>query len=94
MVNQAHHVYCDDHRDSQLPQLGCQIQVCLKVRSGNDVQNNIRTLFQEIVSCNNLLGSVGGKGIDSRKIRYGDILVFFSFPSFFSTVTPGQFHTY
>ena len=70
-----------------------QIQVALKVGAIDDVEDGVRALAYQIVSCNYLLKCVGGQRIDSGEVGDDDAVMLFQPSLFFSTVTPGQFPT-
>ena len=75
LFHDVHHVDGDDHRDAELNKLRRQIQVALKVRSVDDVQDCVRAFVDQIVSCNNFLQRVRRKRIDTGKVRDDHVAV-------------------
>ena len=49
-LDHIHHIDRDHNRNSQLGQLGGQIQVSLQVGSVDDIQNGIRPLTDQVIS--------------------------------------------
>ena len=52
LSDDIHHVDRDHDRNAELCQLCRQIQVSLKVRTVDDVQDRVRTFTDQVVSCN------------------------------------------
>ena len=76
-LDDVHHVDGDDDRNAKLGQLGRQVQVALQVRAVDDVQNRVRALADQIVTGNDFLQRVRGKGIDARKVGDDDVVMLF-----------------
>ena len=75
LADNIHHVDGDDHRNTQLGELRGQVQVTLKVRAIDDVQDGIGTLGDEVVTGNDLLQRVGGQRVDARQVHDDDVVV-------------------
>ena len=68
LADNIHHVDRDDHRDAQLGQLRCQVQVAFQIRAVDDVQNRVRALLDQVVSCDDFFQRIGRKRVDTRKV--------------------------
>ena len=83
LLYDVHHVDCHDHRNAELHDLCGQIQVTLDVCSVNDIDDCIRTVTDQIVSCYHFLQRVWRKGIDTRKVHDDYILMSLQLTFFF-----------
>ena len=79
----VHHVDSHNNGNAEFGQLGRKIKVSFEVRTVNDVQNRVRTFADKIISCNNFLQGVGGKGINTGKVGYRNTVMFFKFTFLF-----------
>lgn len=93
LLNDVHHVDGDNNGDAELGQLGGEIEVSFEVRTVDYVKYSVRALIDKIVSRDNFLKGVGRERIDTGKVGDDNAVMLLSFPSFFSTVTPGQLPT-
>ena len=75
LPDNVHHIDGCHHRDTQLYQLGGQIQVPLQVGAVDDVQNRIRPLLDQIIPGYHFLQGVGGQGVNTRQVCDGHIAV-------------------
>ena len=83
LLDNIHHVYCDNDRNAQLGQLGGQVQVALQIGAVNDVQNGIRTFAEQVISRYHFLQCVRRQRVDARKVRDDDITVLLQLALFF-----------
>ena len=61
LLDKVHHVDGHNNRNTKFHKLCCQIKITLKVRTINDVEDRIRFLVQNIISCNNFLKCIWRK---------------------------------
>ena len=57
-LDDVHHVDRDNHRDSQLGQLGGQVQVALEVGAVDDIQDGIRPVVDQVIARHHLFERV------------------------------------
>ena len=60
-AHHIHHVDRNNHRDAHFEQLSGQIEIAFKVGAIDDVQDGIRVLLDQEITCDNLFKGVGGK---------------------------------
>jgi len=65
-----HHVQGDDHGAIELFQLKGQKQVALKVCRVDDIDDDVRTILQDIVARDDFLDGVRGEGINAGQIDH------------------------
>ena len=82
-LDDIHHVQCDHYRNAQFHTLCSQIKVSLKVCRVHDIEDRVRLLLKEIISCYNFFKCIRRQGIDSGKVCYDDILLFLILTFFF-----------
>ena len=75
LLDDIHHVDRHDHGDAELGQLRGEVQVALKVRAVDDVENDVRALRDEIRSGDDLFQRVGGQRVDTGKVLNDDIVM-------------------
>ena len=75
LLDQVGHVEGNDHRQAGLDNLKRQVQVTLKVGGIDDLDDNIGLAAHEVIARALLLGAVGGKRVDAREVRDGNVLV-------------------
>ena len=61
LLDKVHHVDGHNNRNTKFHKLCCQIKVTLKVCTINDVEDRIRFLIQNIISCYNFLKCIWRK---------------------------------
>ena len=61
LIYDVHHVDRNNHRDAHFEQLSGQIEIAFKVGAIDDVQDGIRVLLDQEITCDNLFKGVGGK---------------------------------
>ena len=67
----VHHIERQHHGDPQFHQLHGQIEIPLDIGGVHDIDNTRRFFAYDKLSCDDLLRTVGGHGIDTRQI--GDL---------------------
>ena len=77
LADNVHHVDGDDHGDTQLGQLGGQVQVPLQVGAVDDVQDGIRPLLDQVVPGHHFLHGVRRQGINAGQVGDGHIGMLF-----------------
>ena len=65
-ADKIHHVQRNYHWHSNFQQLGGQIKISFQIGSVHNVDHRVRMLGDQIVSADNLLQCVWGKGVDAR----------------------------
>ena len=75
LLDQVGHVEGNDHGQAGLDDLKCQVQVALQVGGIDDLDDNIGLAAHEVIARALLLGAVGGKRVDAREVRDGNVLV-------------------
>ena len=68
LPHQIHHVHRHHHWQSQLYELGGEVQVPLNVGAVHDVQNGVRPLIHQVSPGHHLLQRIGGEGVDPRQV--------------------------
>ena len=76
-LDDVHHVDRNDHRNPQLRKLCGKVQVAFKIRTVDDVQNCVRPLVDEVVSCDDLLKRIRGQRVNAGQVHDDHILVLF-----------------
>ena len=74
-AHEIHHVERHDHRKAQVEDLRRQIKVALEVRGVHEVDHDVGTALQKVVTRHDLLGRVRRKRVDARQVRDGHVLV-------------------
>ena len=75
LLDQVGHVEGNDHRQAGLDNLKRQVQVALEVGGVDHLDDNIGLAAHEVIARALLLGAVGGKRVDAREVRDGNVLV-------------------
>ena len=75
LLDQVGHVEGNDHGQAGLDNLKRQVQVALEVGGIDDLDDNIGLAAHEVIARALLLGAVGGKRVDAREVRDGNVLV-------------------
>ena len=75
LLDQVGHVEGDDHGQAGLDNLKRQVQVALEVGGIDHLDDNIGLAAHEVIARALLLGAVGGKRVDAREVRDGNVLV-------------------
>ena len=75
LLDQVGHVEGNDHGQAGLDNLKRQVQVTLEVGGIDDLNDNIGLAAHEVIARALLLGAVGGKRVDAREVRDGNVLV-------------------
>ena len=75
LLDQVGHVEGNDHGQAGLDNLKRQVQVTLEVGGIDDLDDNIGLAAHEVIARALLLGAVGGKRVDAREVRDGNVLV-------------------
>ena len=75
LLDQVGHVEGNDHGQAGLDDLKRQVQVALQVGGIDDLDDNIGLAAHEVIARALLLGAVGGKRVDAREVRDGNVLV-------------------
>ena len=75
LLDQVGHVEGNDHGQAGLDNLKRQIQVTLEVGGIDNLDDNIGLAAHEVIARALLLGAVGGKRVDAREVRDGNVLV-------------------
>ena len=66
--HQVRHVEGDDDGASQLLKLGSQVKIAFQIRRVHQVDDNGRFVPDQVVAADDFFQSVGGKGINARKV--------------------------
>ena len=75
LLDQVGHVEGNDHGQAGLDDLKRQVQVALEVGGVDNLDDNIGLAAHEVIARALLLGAVGGKRVDAREVRDGNVLV-------------------
>ena len=75
LFDQVGHVEGNDHGQAGLDNLKRQVQVTLEVGGVDNLDDNIGLAAHEVIARALLLGAVGGKRVDAREVRDGNVLV-------------------
>ena len=75
LLDQVGHVEGDDYGQAGLDNLKRQVQVALEVGGIDNLDDHIGLAAHEIIARALLLGAVGGKRVDTREVRDGNVLV-------------------
>ena len=75
LLDQVGHVEGDDHGQAGLDNLKRQVQVTLEVGSVDHLDDHIGLAAHEVIARALLLGAIGGKRVDAREVRDGNVLV-------------------
>ena len=75
LLDDVHHVDRHDDRDAKLGQLCGEVEVTLKVRAVDDVQNRVGALGDQVVTGDDLFERVGGQRINTGKVHDHDVVV-------------------
>ena len=75
LLDQVGHVEGNDHGQAGLDNLKRQVQVTLEVGGIDNLDDNIGLAAHEVIARALLLGAVGGKRVDAREVRDGNVLV-------------------
>ena len=75
LLDQVGHVEGNDHGQAGLDNLKRQVQVTLEVGGIDDLDDDIGLAAHEVIARALLLGAVGGKRVDAREVRDGNVLV-------------------
>ena len=75
LLDQVGHVEGDDYGQAGLDNLKRQVQVALEVGGVDNLDDHIGLAAHEIIARALLLGAVGGKRVDTREVRDGNVLV-------------------
>ncbi len=68
----VHEVQGDNHGPLQLQKLDSQIQISLKIGGIYNIDNHIRAIIYNIISGDDFLHGIGGKGIYTRQVHNRD----------------------
>ena len=79
LFHDVHHVDRHDHRNAELDELRGEVEVALEVRAVHDVQNRVRTFVDQVIPGDDFLQRVGGKRIDTGKVRDDHVVVILQF---------------
>ena len=74
-LHQVHHVQRDDNRHAQVHDLAGQVQVALKVRCVDQVDDGIGAALKQVVARHDFLGRIRRQRVDARQVRDGHVLV-------------------
>ena len=77
LFDKVHHIDGHDHRQTDLHELCCKVQVTFQIRAIDDIQDDVRLFVHQIVSGDFFFERVRRKGIDPRQILDDDVLVSF-----------------
>ena len=77
LADQVDHVDGHNHRNTQLNQLGGQVQVTFNVGTINDIQDGIRLFIDQVTTGHNFLQGVGGQGVDTGQVLNDNVLLTF-----------------
>ena len=75
LLDQVGHVEGNNHGQAGLDNLKRQVQVTLEVGGIDNLDDNIGLAAHEVIARALLLGAVGGKRVDAREVRDGNVLV-------------------
>ena len=75
LLDQVGHVEGDDYGQAGLDNLKRQVQVALEVGGIDNLDDHIGLAVHEVIARALLLGAVGGKRVDTREVRDGNVLV-------------------
>ena len=75
LIYDIHHVDRNNDRNTELNELGGQVEVALKVRTIDNIKDGFRSLLNEVVTCNNFFQRVRRKGVDTRQVRDHNVVV-------------------
>ena len=75
LIYDVHHVDRNNDRNTELNELGGQVEVTLKVRTIDNIKDGFRSLLNEVVTCNNFFQRVRRKGVDTRQVRDHNVVV-------------------
>ncbi len=64
-----HHVEGDDHRPLEFEQLDGEVEVALKIRAVDNVDDRLGFFVDDVIARNDLLHRIRGERIDARKIH-------------------------
>ena len=74
-AHEIHHVERHDHRKAQVEDLRRQVKVALEVRGVHEVDHDVGTALQKVVTRHDLLGRVRRERVDARQVRDDHVLV-------------------
>ena len=80
LIYDVHHVDRNNDRNTELNELGGQVEVALKVRTIDNIKDGFRSLLNEVVTCNNFFQRVRRKGVDTRQVRDHNVVVLLQLP--------------
>ena len=83
LLDNVHHVDGNHHGNAQLRELGGEVKVPLQICAVNYIEDRVRALLNQVVSCDNLLQRIGRKRIDAGKVCHNNIAVLFQLALFF-----------
>ena len=75
LADDVHHVHGHDHRNAQLGQLRGQVQVALQVGAVDQVQDDVRTLADQVVTGDDLLQRIGRQRINTGKVGHDGVVM-------------------
>jgi len=67
-----HHVQGHNHGPAEFFQLQGQVQVALEIAGIDDIDDDVRLIFQDIVASDDFFDRVGRQGIDAWQIDQGE----------------------
>ena len=74
-LDDIHHVDSYNNWDTELCQLGGQVKISLQIGPVNDIENRIRTVIDQVISCDNLFERIGGQRVNSREVHNDHIIM-------------------
>ena len=83
LLDDVHHVDGDNNGDTELGQLGSEIEVSFEVRTVDYVKYSVRALIDKIISRDNFLKGVGRERVDTGKVGDDNAVMLFEFSFFF-----------
>ena len=82
LLNDIHHVDCNDDRNAQLNELCGQVEVALQIRAVDDIEDRVRALADQIVTRNDLLQRIRRERVDAGQVGDDDIIMLFQLALF------------
>ena len=76
-AHQVNHIHSHNHRDTQLDELGGQVEVALDVGAVDDVEDSVGFFPHQVAPGHHLLQCVGGEGVDARQVLDHHVVVAF-----------------
>ena len=82
LFHHVHHVDGDDNRDPKLGKLGGQVQVSFQIGAVHDVENRVRALPDQVVSCHHFLQRIRRKRVNAGQVHDDHVIMLFQFALF------------